>query len=97
MGVVGRGRLAVMWAVIRHHQVGSWVVTWRAIGSRWAGSRALLGRLLGSDVAGSWALLGGVVGGGGVDEHTPGWPKHGQSPGRSMAAVAATHGGGGGW
>lgn len=97
MGRVGRGHLAMTWAVIGRHQVGSWAVTWRAIGSHWAGSRALLGRLSGSDVAGSWASLVGVVGGGGIDEQAPGWPKHGQSPGRSMAAVAAMHSGGGGW
>ena len=83
--------------VIGRHRAGLWAVMWQAIGSRWAGSQALLGGLSGGDVAHSWASLGGVVGGGGINEHAPGWPKHGQSLGRSMAAVAATHSGGGGW
>jgi hypothetical protein len=77
------------------------------------GDVALLGAFVsvvgGGVVGGSeLASLDGFVGvvwagdmasssGGGVDEPAPDWPKCGQSPGRSMAAGAAAHGGGGRW
>ena len=44
----------------------------------------------------TWRCLAAVLSGSGVDEPAPDWPKCGQSPGRSMAAVAAAHDGGGG-
>ena len=42
------------------------------------------------------ALLAALLGDGGSDELTPGWPKSGQSPGCSTAAVLAARSGGGG-
>ena len=69
----------------------------------WLSSLALLGA---SDVASVGGIVGGVwgpyvasLGAGGIDGLTPDWPRSGQSPGGSMAAVLATHSGvgGGGW
>jgi len=60
------------------------VVMWQV----WVAS---LAGVMGSDVAGLCALQG-VVGGGGVNEPAPGWPKCRQSPGRSMAAVVVVRG-----
>ena len=45
----------------------------------------------------TWRRLAASLGGGGVDEPAPDWPKCGQSLGGSTVAVAAAHGGGGGW
>ena len=56
-------------------------MTWH----RWG---ALLGAFGGRDVA--------LLGTGGIDELTPDWPKSGQSPGGSTAAVVAARNSGGG-
>jgi hypothetical protein len=92
MGVIGAGDVALSGGVVvgvvgrRRRGRRGQPVMWRRQEVAWA-----------SLVAGDVASGGGVVGGGGVDEPAPGWPRCGQSPGRSMAAVAAAHGGGGEW
>jgi len=73
--------LGVVVGVVGRRRWRRWVpVTWRRRESSLASLEA-------SDVASF---------GGGVDEPAPDWPKCGQSPGGSTAAVAAAHGGGGG-